>query len=63
MYMSCTCSTIMYMLLITSLSIRLQVFITTMYMFVQNSKKKIARNLFLLIYRLFYEYTRRAWLH
>ena len=39
MYMSCTCSTIMYMLLITSLSIHLIPFHPTMYMFVQNSKK------------------------
>ena len=41
MYMSCTCLTIMYMLLIASLSIYLMPFYPTMYMFVQNSKKKI----------------------
>ena len=40
MYMSCTCLTIMYMLLIYSLSIYLVLFYPTMYMFVQNSKKK-----------------------
>ncbi len=39
MYMSCTCLTIMYMLLIVSLSKHLTSFSATMYMFVQNSKK------------------------
>ena len=46
MYMSCTCSTIMYMLLITSLSIHLIPFHPTMYMFVQNSKKKFTPAIF-----------------
>ena len=41
MYMSCTCLAIIYMLLIYSLSIYLELFSPTMYMFVQNSKKKI----------------------
>ena len=42
MYMSCTCLTIMYMLLTISFSISLPSFLPTMYMFVQNSKKKIS---------------------
>ena len=48
MYMSCTCMTIMYMLLIISLSICLMLIIATMYMFAQNSKKKIAHTILLL---------------
>ena len=40
MYMSCTCLTIMYMLLTISFSMSLPSFLPTMYMFVQNSKKK-----------------------
>ena len=42
MYMSCTCLTIMYMLLTISFSMSLPSFLPTMYMFVQNSKKKIS---------------------
>ena len=40
--------TIMYMLLIISLSICLMLIIATMYMFAQNSKKKIAHTILLL---------------
>ncbi len=39
MYMSCTCFTIMYMLLTSSFPELLPAFFPTMYMFVQNSKK------------------------
>jgi len=39
MYMSCTCSGIIYMLLTVSFSTPFPSFHPTMYMFVQNSKK------------------------
>ena len=45
MYMSCTCLTIMYMLLTISFSMSLPSFLPTMYMFVQNSKKNLTCNL------------------
>ena len=45
MYMSCTCLTIMYMLLTILFSMSLPSFLPTMYMFVQNSKKNLTCNL------------------